>query len=240
VVVLSPHLDDGVFSLGAAIAQASRTGSAEVTIVTVFGGDPESRTAPGYWDRRGGFADEGESASVRRDEDGRACAIVGAEPVRFPFADLQYERRESDDEVWAAVEPHLQGARTVLAPGFPLIHPDHAWVAKTALARVPAQQTLALYVEQPYAVIRPWWAVWRRPLQPGFAEELGGVLHDPPAWEQLGTSPQDIDAKLRASHEYATQIPLISRVNFIPRMRRYESRLGGETVAVVSRTNSTS
>jgi LmbE family N-acetylglucosaminyl deacetylase len=240
VVVLSPHLDDGVFSLGASIAQATRTGSAEVTIVTVFGDDPSSHTPPGYWDRRGGFADEGASASVRREEDTKASAIVGAKTVWFDYGDLQYERGASDDEIWAAVEPHLQGADTVLSPGFPLIHPDHAWLAKMAIERGVGAATLALYVEQPYAVIRPWWALWRRPLQPGFAEELQGVLSRMPDWQVLPASREDVEAKHRASREYATQIPLISRVSFLPRMRRYEASRGGETVAVLSNTNARS
>ncbi|MFN2543803.1 MAG: PIG-L deacetylase family protein [Actinomycetota bacterium] len=240
VVVLSPHLDDGVFSLGASIAQAQRTGSADVTVLTVFGDDPGSDTPAGYWDTRGGFDTEGASARARREEDRRACALVGARPVWLDHGDLQYERGASDDEVWAAVEPHLRGADTVLAPGFPLIHPDHAWLARTALQRGVGGAMLALYVEQPYAVIRPWWAVWRRPLEPGFAEELRGVLPGPPPWQPLPVTPEDREVKLRACLEYATQIPLISRVSFVPRMRRYEASRGGETVAVLSSTNTRS
>ena len=48
---------------------------------------PAIRTRPlaaGGWDRRGGFATEGESARARREEDRRACAVLGATPVWLP------------------------------------------------------------------------------------------------------------------------------------------------------------
>ena len=100
--------------------------------------------------------------------------------------------------------------------------------------------TLALYLEQPYVVIRPWWKIWRRPLQPGFGEALRGHLAEAPRWVVVTASKEDRDAKLRASRAYASQLPLISRISFLPRMRRYEDARGGETVAVLSSTNARS
>ena len=91
VVVVSPHLDDGVLSLGAAIAAWSRAG-ARVELLTVLGCDPASEAPAGGWDRRGGFATEGASARARREEDRRACAILGATPVWLPFGSVDYER----------------------------------------------------------------------------------------------------------------------------------------------------
>src|SRR5512144_2582409 len=70
IVVVSPHLDDGVLSLGASIARWSRAGAA-VELLTVLGCDPASAAQAGGWDRRGGFATEGESALARREEDRR-------------------------------------------------------------------------------------------------------------------------------------------------------------------------
>src|SRR5207244_2118642 len=91
VVVISPHLDDAIFSLGAAIAQTVRSGG-DVTVLTVFAGDPSSSAPAGNWDARAGFATVGEAAHARRREDERACAHVGAIPVWLPFGDEQYPR----------------------------------------------------------------------------------------------------------------------------------------------------
>src|SRR2546423_11731536 len=77
VVVLSPHLDDAVFSVGAALAHAARHG-ADVLVITVLAGDPESSVPAGRWDGAAGYRTEGEAAAKRREEDARACARIGA------------------------------------------------------------------------------------------------------------------------------------------------------------------
>ena len=86
VAVLSPHLDDAILSLGAAISGAR----GDVRVVTVFAGDPDSTLAAGEWDSRAGFRTVGEAARARREEDALACADVGARPVWLPFVDDQY------------------------------------------------------------------------------------------------------------------------------------------------------
>ena len=129
VVVVSPHLDDGVLSLGASIASFARQG-ASVELLTVLACDPESTAPAGGWDRRGGFATEGESAQARREEDRRACATLGATPVWLPFGSVDYERHGDDTEVRDAVASAVADAELVLLPGHPLTHPDHAWLAR--------------------------------------------------------------------------------------------------------------
>ena len=129
IVVVSPHHDDGVLSLGASIAAWARAGAA-VELLTVLGCDPGSAAPSGGWDRRGGFATEGESARARREEDRRACAVVGARPVWLPFGSADYERHGDDAEVRDAVVSSVADAELVLVPGHPLTHPDHAWLAR--------------------------------------------------------------------------------------------------------------
>ena len=70
VVVVSPHLDDAVLSLGGAISRASRAG-AHVTVLTVLAGDSDSSEPAGSWDRRAGFETEADATRGRR-EIGRA------------------------------------------------------------------------------------------------------------------------------------------------------------------------
>nr|MBA3401482.1 PIG-L family deacetylase [Actinomycetota bacterium] len=76
IVVVSPHSDDGVLSLGAAMASWARRG-AQVELLTVFALDPSSDAPAGGWDGRAGFSTEGEAAVGRRAEDTAACAILG-------------------------------------------------------------------------------------------------------------------------------------------------------------------
>jgi LmbE family N-acetylglucosaminyl deacetylase len=151
VVVVSPHLDDAALSLGAVIAHAVRTG-ADVTIVTIFAGDPDSMVPVGPWDHGCGFRYAGQGARTRRLEDRRACAILGARPVWLPFWGVQYQQRREPDAVWDALEPQVSGADVVLLPGFPLAHPDHAWVTELVRSKAPDNVRLGFYVEQPYAL----------------------------------------------------------------------------------------
>ena len=67
LVVVSPHLDDAVLSLGATMASAARNG-AHVTVLTVFACDPQSSAPAEWWDRAGGFRTLGEAACARREE----------------------------------------------------------------------------------------------------------------------------------------------------------------------------
>jgi LmbE family N-acetylglucosaminyl deacetylase len=153
VVVLSPHLDDAILSLGGTIARASRSG-ARIQVVTIFANDPNSTAPPGPWDAVCGFTTAGEAARLRREEDRRGCELLGAETVWLPFADYEYEQDFDDDGLWDTLAIVVQGADTVLTPGFPLAAPDHARLTKLLLARPLPGVRLALYVEQPYATWR--------------------------------------------------------------------------------------
>jgi LmbE family N-acetylglucosaminyl deacetylase len=234
VVVVSPHLDDAVFSLGAAIARASRSG-AHMSVVTVFAGVPTSTVRAGWWDEQAGFTSEGEAARARREEDRVACKVVGATPVWLPFSDATYERRVEEDELWAAVESAIEGAETVLIPGYPLEHVDHLIVSRLILGRGAGTARLGLYVEQPYAKRRAKRRAWIRPVAPDQLETVRG--RELP-WTYLAAEPRDTRAKRRAALSYRSQIPLFGRWHvealgrlLITRVALYERLRGGEAVA---------
>ncbi len=119
VVVVSPHLDDAVLSLGATIASAARAG-VEVRVLTVFAGDPGARTAPSAHERACGFATAGEAARRRRVEDREAIGLLGATPHWLAFADRDDEDARQDPAIASAVAEVAQGADSLLVPGYPL------------------------------------------------------------------------------------------------------------------------
>lgn len=123
MLVVSPHLDDAVLSLGATMTHVARSG-ASVAVLTVFAGNPESTRPASGWDRQAGFETEGEAATARRSEDLEACRIVGAAPTWLPFAPGSYGDRRDPDEVWSALAPSVTRADTVYVPGFPLTNED--------------------------------------------------------------------------------------------------------------------
>jgi LmbE family N-acetylglucosaminyl deacetylase len=226
VVVLSPHLDDAVFSLGAAIAAASRRGG-EIRILTVLAGDPGSTAAAGRWDLRCGFSTHAASVRARREEDRRACAVVGATPVWLPYNDDQYERSAGDETIWEALAAALEGADAVLCPGFPLAHPDHGWLARLVLEHAAAAPSLGLYVEQPYT----WQSVGMPDVVP---QPLASLMETVPRWVRIPGAPRDLLAKTRSSFAYRSQLRRIPRRHLV-RVVLHEVKRGGEAVAWLTR-----
>jgi LmbE family N-acetylglucosaminyl deacetylase len=235
IVVISPHLDDAVLSIGATIRGATARGS-EVTVLTVLGCDPGSDAPSGWWDRRAGYRTEGEAARGRREEDRRACDLVGAAPMWLPFGDSTYERHGPDDDIHSAVAERTAGAELVLVPGFPLSHPDHAFVTRLVLER-GLSSPMALYVEQPYTTNEsprePWKWLWR----PGMAQPIEHTLPGPPRWRTVRTSVRRRREKLQACKAYRTQIPLLRGPKVLWRTALYEALRGGETLGSIPGTN---
>jgi len=254
VVVLSPHLDDAALSLGASIATASRSG-VRIDVVTVFANDPNSTGPAGPWDAVCGFSTAAEAARLRREEDRRGCELLGASPVWLPFADDEYKPDVDDDGLWDAVANVAQGADTVLTPGFPLAHPDHARLTGLLLAKPLPGVRLALYAEQPYAT---WRLIGRggrmgaQGLTPGkgiqnlFSIALrtaagrrmqtpptpgtGAKLPGPLEWSVLPRGPRESWAKQRAIRAYQSQVKPLGPL-VIPRILLYEFGWGGEAIA---------
>jgi LmbE family N-acetylglucosaminyl deacetylase len=217
VAVLSPHLDDGVYSLAAAISAGVRS-DAEVSLITIFAGDPDSTRPASPWDRRFGFRLAGEAARARREEDSRACAVLGARPIWLPFDD-QYGRPAEDDELWMSIQRAVGPADSVLVPGFPLEHTDHLRLARVTLARGFSATHVGLYVEQPYAAVRGE--------PPGVPPALAALLADEPEWQPLAASVAARWRKVQAWRAYRSQLQHFGYRSLV-NVLRYEARYGGE------------
>jgi LmbE family N-acetylglucosaminyl deacetylase len=218
IVVLSPHLDDAVFSIGATIAAAARRN--DVRVVTVLAGDPSSVYVAGSWDRRSGFAAHRESVAARRREDARACALVGAEPIWLPFNDEQYPRGGTDADVLTSLSTVVDGADVLLVPGWPLTHGDHAWLTRLCLTHELPVARLGVYVEQPYACLHGW---------PSGRPSLHGQAFE--NWWRTDNDPRAWLAKARATNAYPSQQAHFPR-RILARMLATQIRRGGERIAL--------
>jgi LmbE family N-acetylglucosaminyl deacetylase len=217
VAVLSPHLDDGVYSLGAAISEGVRSG-AEISLITAFAGDASSTRPASPWDRHFGFRLAAEAVRARREEDRRACRLLGVAPIWLPFDD-QYGRQVEDDELWSAIQHAVALADTVLVPGFPLDHTDHVRLARVTLSRRFTSARVGLYVEQPYAAVR------REP--PGVPAALGSLLDDEPEWRAMDAPVRARWRKVQAWRAYRSQLRHFGYRSLV-NVLRYEARHGGE------------
>jgi LmbE family N-acetylglucosaminyl deacetylase len=194
-VVVSPHLDDGVFGCGAALAH--RPGS---VVVTVFAGRPDPGFALTRWDAAAGFAAGDDVIAARRAEDAAALAEVGARPIWLDFRDSQYGRSPTAGEIAAALDAVVASldARVVLVP-LGLYHSDHALVHDAALA------VLALHADRRWLLYAD--AMYRR--LPGLTAtrlarmERAGLA---PQRATLASTPDDQRRKRAGVHCYRSQL----------------------------------
>lgn len=162
LVVVSPHLDDAVLSVGQLLA-----GHPTATVVTVCTQSPRTIRPPVLteFDRRCGFDSSAEAMAARRQEDRRACSTLDVEWLHLHCRDSQYgadlDAKHVTGQITAALaqcgKPATKPDRiddvTLLAP-LGLGHPDHVTTRRAALdagrrAKVPT----FLYAELPYRVI---------------------------------------------------------------------------------------
>lgn len=118
VLLVSPHLDDAVLSVGATIAALTAAGT-RVVVGTVFAGVPEPPFSPVADAFHADCGLDGDAMAVRRREDLAALRVLGAEAVHLGFLDAVY-RRTADGwlcrhpramfEAGLPAEPTLQGA----------------------------------------------------------------------------------------------------------------------------------
>lgn len=229
VAVISPHLDDAVLSLGASIARSVRSGQRGIAVVTVFAGDPDSRRPAGGWDRRGGFATEGEAATARRREDRNACRLVGAEAFWLPFSEADYRETLDGDAVWSALSDAIEPAGSVLVPGFPLTNPDHAWLLELFVRRADPGLRIGLYAEQPYR-----YTARKECPRPQVPDHLSRTPRESSDWIELGARPRGVWTKRRAVLAYRSQMPLLGfsqrRSRKLNGMLVHEALHGGEAI----------
>jgi hypothetical protein len=249
VVVVSPHLDAAVLSLGATMARAAEAGT-QVEVLTVFGCEPTSNAPTGDWDRKSGFVSEGEAATQRRIEDRKACSILGVAPRWLDFGAQPYERRGSMEEIIAAVRAATAGADTVLIPGYPLAHADDAALGNELLCQDLKCRWLGLYAEQPHtfehrlALRGPVEALpaasaasgrlpWQRAADAFSLQRAASGF----TWQRSAAHGRHRHMKLQAVKQYESQLRGLRLLHTgvghlrLRMMLWYEARQGGETIA---------
>lgn len=180
IVVISPHLDDAVLSLGDHIAAWT-----DVLVLTVFAGAPLEPVVTDY-DIRCGFPTSNVTVRSRRAEDRAALAVLDARVVHGAHVESSYVDQAASPEV---IEELIGDVAQIYQPTemfgpLGLHHSDHLLVGEAfRRAMFRASWTGCVYEELPYRVLYPeevaaafdrWrWAAFEPRLElpaPGFVD----------------------------------------------------------------------
>ncbi len=206
-LLISPHLDDAVFSAGGVMALLAGRGW-RVVMATAF--TRSVHPARGFaleCQRDKGLPDEVDYMALRRDEDAEAAALTGAEPLWLDLPEAPHRSYESAAALFGAYAPEdavadellasLRDTVRTVAPDLVLgpaalgSHVDHRRVLD-ALPLVVGERPWALWRDTPYIIRQP-------DARPGEAF-LGGL-------EDVRLPVEDtLDVKLAASAAYASQV----------------------------------
>jgi len=241
---LAPHLDDAVLSCGGLIHRQLQKGES-VLVVTVFAGTPRYTDLSAFASFLHGTWDLGpDPVAVRRAEDIRALATLGADHLHLDRQDCIYRRAptggdwfySSRDDILGGIHPgeaHLEedlaeelrailpssAGSTLCAPLGVGQHVDHQIVHGCALLLLLEGHDVRFFEDYPYA------------LREG---KLDKALREPPGgdWSPYleALSPEDLAAKIRAINEYGSQLGLLfgGRAEAEEATRAFAASLGAE------------
>lgn len=199
LLIVSPHLDDAVLSVGQIMA-----GRPDTVVATVFAGIPPASQPLTDYDRLCRFHESPRAMHARRREDLAAVAGLNATARHLDHLDHQYrqsgtiptaERVQIVDEILEALDD--TGATVALGP-VGLLHADHLIVAEAYRDALWARRDTVegwIYEELPSRVLEPLEVtgaldVWR-----------GGATLE---LSFLGTGPRHL--KEQAIRQYASQL----------------------------------
>jgi len=239
-IYLSPHLDDVALSCGGQIFLQAEEGKA-VLIVTVMAGDRPGQSDSEYiQELHDRWQLEQDAVAMRRDEDTRACHILGADHLYWEIPDCIYRfdglTNEplylSDEDIFGEIQPsdfylintladqikELPVHDRLIVPLGVGNHVDHQitrWAAEKSTAN-----GMYFYEEYPYADDPR--VIWT-------ADQLV-----PESW-QLTTIPlseASLEAKINAIASYQSQLSTFfrDRADLAESVRRFSSSNGGERI----------
>jgi LmbE family N-acetylglucosaminyl deacetylase len=200
LLVISPHLDDAVFSCGAAIAAAS-----DAIVCTVFAGIPHASIVTD-WDTQCGFANAHQAMRARHAEDAAALDVLGARPLHLDFLDSQYagDHAATPDDIAAALADAIRttACRTLVMP-LGLFHSDHELVHRACRQAWLADESVTCIAYED--------ALYRRMdglLQTRVAQLATDGIVATPVSERIdiASASRHHDAKQRAVSRYASQL----------------------------------
>ena len=208
LLALSPHLDDAVFSAGATLAARADEGW-RVVVATLLTGNverPEGFALACQLDK--GLGPEVDYMELRRAEDVRACAVLGAESRHLPLLEAPHRGYGSAAELFEpphADDPLRPALAAVLAALLADHAPDEVWAPRALGGHVDHVLVhRAVRDAAPAAALR-WWTDWPYADRPALRDpEAAGLAAL--AWVDEPVGAEARARKADACAAYASQL----------------------------------
>ncbi|HEY8099550.1 MAG TPA: PIG-L family deacetylase [Burkholderiaceae bacterium] len=199
LLVVSPHLDDAVFSCGELISRYAGT-----LVVTVFSGAPPGFNKLTDWDAASGFLNAEEAIAARKQEDYAALHMLAAVPLWLDFYDSQYQATPPMFAVSSILQKIIEDNKpeTILFPAG-LFHSDHILVHQAMLMsyRDHIDKNWLMYEDALY---------WR--IAGALQKRLAELLHARIEATPIVTCDNNAyHAKRQAVQNYTSQLQALSR-----------------------------
>jgi len=162
IVVLSPHFDDGVLSLGGLMAKREH----ELLVATFFTQRP-AEVLHTNWDKISGFSNSDEAVSSRIKENEGAIMPFGTIIKNYDYPDSQYRKENQDKEIRDKIIKDIQSITEtfknreifIYGPGIfgeKITHPDHKIVhdAFISFSKINKKQNLHFFIYEDFPYIR--------------------------------------------------------------------------------------
>ena len=162
IVVLSPHLDDAVFSLGGLLGKPGQ----ELLVATFFT-QRSAKVVHTEWDRISGFSDSDQAIYERQRENNSTLSLYKATIRNYDYADFQYRKGNEDGKIKNKIIADIKsimrsyGNRNlfIYGPatfGGVITHPDHKIVhqAMMSVARENNMSNIHFFIYEDFPYVR--------------------------------------------------------------------------------------
>jgi LmbE family N-acetylglucosaminyl deacetylase len=218
IIILSPHFDDAVLSLGGMMAKEEHP----MIVATFFTEIPEIATSTG-WDKAAGFSSSNEVLNKRTEENVQALSYFkGVTPKEYSYLDNQYIRKETDDETEIELAKDIQSLIasaqaehvSVYGPAYfnqDITHPDHGLLHKAFIdvARSYPTSTVDFFVYEDYPYVERFMGESVVSLQKNLENTTELFFTK----IQIPLTAQNISRKITSLRKYTSQVKAFAHLN---------------------------
>lgn len=220
LIVLSPHFDDAVLSVGGIISEFN----GPKYIVTFFTTPTATAEYLTRWDELSGFEKSTDARKIRENENVNAANMLGARVINKGYVDNQYEKRSASDnesirkritkDIEQIVGSTNNANVTVIGPSYfgdKITHADHLLVSNAFVQAIKnkcyANADFYFYEDLPYTYLR--FKDEEITLDRILTDYYGGLRLDK---NEIFISEQSFDSKRKEIEAYPSQVKAFHRL----------------------------